>query len=142
MTRQRLASGFLRASGLLMMLLGVIHLIATPHITHLLDGMTASSRAFAAGPTTLNHVLVGVLLLPLGFATWTAAAADSLAHAWAKRILTANTLAFLALPIAVLICMRQPEYYQAPLFVGAVVLTIATSLLVAFATWVGISSEP
>lgn len=142
MTRRRLASRLLGASGLIMMLLGVVHLIATPHILQLLDGLSASERTFAAGPTLLNHVLVGVLLLPLGFATWVAASERFLAESWAKRILAANALTFLVLPVSILIFMRQPEYYQSPLFISGVALTTVAALLVAWAAWVGISSKP
>ena len=77
MTRRRLASRVLRTAGIVLVLLGVVHLAATPHIPHLLDSMPAAARQIAVGPTVLNHVLVGVLLLPLGLSTWLAAARGS-----------------------------------------------------------------
>jgi hypothetical protein len=71
MSLRGLARGALRVAGVVLMALGVVHLIATPHI--LLDAMPKKARDFAVGPTLLNHVLVGILLLPLGFSTWLAA---------------------------------------------------------------------
>ena len=65
MTRRGLAGLFLRAAGAGVILLGFVHLAATPHIPQLLESMPESARRLAAGPTLLNHVLVGVLLLPL-----------------------------------------------------------------------------
>jgi cytochrome c biogenesis protein CcdA len=68
---RRLAIGLLRIAGILLIALGVIHLAATPHLPHLLDGMRSSENyRLALGPTLLNHVLVGFLLVPLGYSTW------------------------------------------------------------------------
>ena len=141
MTRRRLARGFLRASGIVLILLGVVHLLATPHIPQLLNDMPAKARDFAVGPTLLNHVLVGILLLPLGFTTWLAAAEDHLRDPLARRILIGNSLTVLALPVAVLLLMRQPQYYQSPLFVAGVVLTALTAVLMAAAAWVAGSTK-
>jgi hypothetical protein len=123
------------------MVLGCVHLFATPHIPHLLDDMPPKARDFAVGPTLLNHVLAGILLLPLGFATWLAAAEDHLSEPWAKRILVANCLTVLVLPVMVVLLMSQPQYYQSPLFMGGVVLTALTAVLMAVAAWVAASAK-
>ena len=104
------------------MLLGIVHLLATPNIPQLLDGMPPRAYAHAVGPTVLNHVLVGILLLPLGFSTWIAAARANRSFTWARRILVANALTVFTFPVALVILMRRPEYYTAPLFVAAVTL--------------------
>src|SRR5207237_9763939 len=65
-TRVRL----LRWSGVLLILLGIVHLVATPHIATLIQH--SASRASAdrlTPPMLLNHVLVGLLLFPLGYLT-------------------------------------------------------------------------
>src|SRR5438309_11210748 len=58
----------IRGSGVLLILLGIVHLVATPHISSFIRH---SASAEAAGelipPMLLNHVLVGVLLFPLGW---------------------------------------------------------------------------
>ena len=137
MSRRRLASLFLRASGLLMMLLGLVHLAATPHIPALLDGLAPKARAFAVGPTVLNHVLVGVLLLPLGFTAFVAAAERHMGEPWARGLLAAYALTLMTLPAAILVFMRQAAFYQSPLFVAGVALTAVTALLVVLAAWAG-----
>ena len=116
-------------------MLGVVHLAATPHIPRLLDGMPGAARQFALGPTLLNHVLVGVLLLPLGLTTWVAAAELHHGETWAKLIIRANALAVLSLPLTIVIFMRQPEYYRAPLFVVGVALVALMAAAVAIAAW-------
>jgi hypothetical protein len=124
----------LRASGIILVLLGLAHLAATPHIPDLIRGLRGTrDYPWALGPTLLNHVLVGVLLLPLGLSTWLAAGASTITQRWARAILVGNTLAVLALPAALVIFMRAKVYYSAPLFVAGVSLTALAAVLMAMA---------
>lgn len=141
MTGSLHASGFLRASGIVLILLGFVHLLATPHIPRLLDGLPPNARGLAMGATLLNHVLVGILLLPLGFTTWLAAGKDCFREPWAKRVLIANCLTVFSLPVMVVVLMRQPQYYQSPLFLAGVALTAVTAILMAVAVWVVASAK-
>ena len=64
----------LKGSGLLLLLLGIVHLVATPHIAALIRHSASQGVADnLIPPMLLNHILVGVLLLPLGFLTFYAA---------------------------------------------------------------------
>src|ERR1700733_676712 len=72
MRSQQTAAAFLRAVGLLLIVLGLVHLAATPHIPPLLGQSSSPVYQRAVGPTLLNHVLFGILLLPLGYTTWLA----------------------------------------------------------------------
>jgi len=129
-------SSFCVAVGVLLLALGVVHLIATPHIPLLLRGSPRAVYQLAVGPTLLNHVLVGLLLLPLGYTTWLAATAGERGEAWAKHVLALNTLVVLAMPILVAVFMRRPEYYRAPLFLTGVGLVTAISLLMGVAIYI------
>jgi hypothetical protein len=86
---------FLRGVGGLLVALGLVHLAATPHIPALLHGSSREVYQRAVGPTLLNHVLVGILLLPLGYTTWLAAAAAARGEQWARRVLTVNAFGLL-----------------------------------------------
>jgi len=107
------------------MLLGTVHLVASPHIPALLNGSPPIVYAHAVGPTLLNHVLVGILLLALGCTTLLAAGSREL---WARRIVLVNAFTTLALPISIVAFMRRPEYYAAPLFVTGVTIAAVVSL--------------
>jgi len=67
---QSIAAPFLRSAGVVLCTLGFVHLAATPHIPGLLNGSPPAVYEQAVGPTLLNHVLVGILLLPIGYTTW------------------------------------------------------------------------
>ena len=53
------------------MVLGMVHLAATSHIHPLLNAMrTTEGYTLARRAALLNHVMTGILLLPLGVSTW------------------------------------------------------------------------
>jgi hypothetical protein len=142
MNLQKMAEGFLRGVGILLLILGVVHLVATPHISGLLNGSPLRVYQGAVGPMLLNHVLVGILLLPLGYTTWLASAARNRGQVWARRVLTVNTMVVLTLPVSVAVFMRQPEYYTAPFFVIGVALVAIISLLMVAATLLSRRKQP
>jgi hypothetical protein len=135
MNAQKIAAQYLRAAGMLFIVLGLVHIAATPHIPGLFRGSPPAVYERAVGPALLNHVLVGVLLLPLGYTTWLAAARKP-NEAWATRTLIANTIAAFILVVSVVVFMRRAEYYTAPLFVIGVGLVVIVSLLMGAATCV------
>jgi hypothetical protein len=57
----------LRTGGGLLLLLGALHLAVTPLIVHLIERATSpEAGSWLAPPMLLNHVVVGILLFPLG----------------------------------------------------------------------------
>jgi hypothetical protein len=137
-----LSAAFLRCAGVLLVVLGVVHSIATPHIADLLNGSPTDVYQRAVGPTLLNHVLVGILLLPLGFTTWLASSAGNRSQRWARQVLILNAIIVLTFPVSIALFMRRAEYYHVPLFLAGVALTAAISLLMVVAVSVLIRNEP
>lgn len=120
----RRASGLLRLTGILLVVLGVVHLAATPfYIGWASAQLRPENAALVAAGMRLNHVLVGVLLLPLGLSTYWAA--RSLNEAWALRQSLVNAIATLCMPI-LLVATMPPESLRAiPFLVAIVVLFLA-----------------
>ena len=133
LTRVRL----LRASGILLMTLGIVHLIATPHIATLIrHAASPASAPWLIPPMLLNHIIVGVLLIALGYLTTYAAPHAADGASWAKVIVRTTALSIATLPIALFGLMGTRYYFDAPLFVLGAALTIivaVTLLIVAFA---------
>src|SRR6202045_1981193 len=125
----------LRGSGVLLILLGIVHLVATPHIATLIRHSSLPGAADElTPPMLLNHILVGLLLFPLGFLTLYAAPSAAAGHAWAQVIVRATAVTVATLPVTLLALMGM-RYFDAPLFVlGAVLVVVAsaTLLLAAF----------
>ena len=125
-TRVRL----LRGSGVLLILLGIVHLVATPHIAALIRHSTSTGTADElVPPMLLNHILVGLLLFPLGYLTFYAAPHAAAGHTWAQVIVRATALTVATLPVTLLALMGL-RYFDAPLFVlGAALVVIASATL-------------
>ncbi len=84
----------------------------------------------------LNHILVGLLLFPLGYLTFYAAPSAAAGHSWAQVIVRATALTLATLPVTLLALMGV-RYFGAPLFLlGAalVALASATLLVAAFSS--------
>jgi hypothetical protein len=127
-TRVRL----LRGSGLLLLLLGIVHLVATPHIAALIRHSVSQSAADnLIPPMLLNHILVGVLLLPLGFLTFYAA---PYSDRWAQVIVRTTALTVATLPLTLLALMGV-RYFDAPLFVVGFLLVVAASVTLLLAAF-------
>jgi hypothetical protein len=132
-TRLRL----LRGAGILLVTLGVVHLVATPHIATLVrDSASPASARWLTPPMLLNHILVGVLLIPLGYLTTYAAPYAVSGASWAQVVVRTTALSVATLPVALFALMGTRYYFAAPLFVLGAALTVivaVTLLVVAFA---------
>jgi hypothetical protein len=133
LTRSRV----LRAAGILLMALGIVHLVATPYIAALVrHSASPTSARWLTPPMLLNHILVGVLLIPLGYLTAYAAPHAVSGASWAQVVVRTTALSVATLPVALFALMGRRYYFDAPLFVLGAVLTVivaVTLLIVAFA---------
>jgi hypothetical protein len=123
----------LRAGGILLVLLGIVHLAATPHISSLIRHSTSAESANQLiPPMLLNHVLVGVLLLPLGCLTLYAAPHSAVGAAWAQVVVRITAITVATLPV-ILLALMGFRYFDAPLFVlgAGLVSAAAVALLLA-----------
>jgi hypothetical protein len=132
-TRLRL----LRGAGILLLALGIVHLLATPHIAALVrHSASPASAQWLTPPMLLNHILVGVLLIPLGYLTAYAAPHAVSGASWAQVVVRTTALSVATLPVALFALMGTRYYLDAPLFVLGAALTVVvavTLLVVAFA---------
>jgi hypothetical protein len=117
----------------LLILLGIVHLVATPHIAALIRHSASPAAADQlTPPMLLNHILVGLLLFPLGYLTIYAAPSAAAGLRWAQVIVRSTALTVATLPVTLLALMGL-RYFDAPLFVlgAALVVAAAATLLVA-----------
>ena len=113
---------------MLLILLGIVHLAATPHIVTLIrHSASTAAAARLTPPMLLNHILVGLLLFPLGYLTVYAAPYSSAGLAWAQAIVRATALTVATLPVTLLALMGV-RYFDAPLFVVGFFLVVAASV--------------
>ena len=132
----RSRSAILRAGGALLVALGALHLAVTPEIARLIQSSTSAKAAvWLTPPMLLNHIVLGVLLFPLGGLTFYAAPYAARGEGWALAVCRTTATAIAFLPVALLVLMGT-RYFGAPLFVLATaILSGACLALLAAAFW-------
>jgi hypothetical protein len=119
----------------LLILLGIVHLVATPHIASLIRHSTSVEAAnMLVPPMLLNHVLVGVLLLPLGWLMLYAARHSAARVAWAQVVVRTTAVTVATLPV-ILLALMGCRYFDAPLFVLGTALVMAAAVALLFAAF-------
>ena len=85
-------------------------------------------------PMLLNHVLVGVLLLPLGWLILYAARHSAARVAWAQVVVRTTAVTVATLPV-ILLALMGFRYFDAPLFVLGAALVTAAAVALLFAAF-------
>jgi hypothetical protein len=123
----RWAPRLTQGTGILLVLLGIIHLIATPFLIGWSSRQLLSDHAaLVIAAMRLNHILAGTLLLPLGVSTFWSGKA--LGQSWGLRLAGLNAVTLLCLPV-LLVTIMPLESLDAPLFRLAILVVIAACLV-------------
>lgn len=83
----------------------------------------------------LNHVVVGILLLPLGALTFIAASHAASGVGWALVVVRLTALAVASLPIALFWLMGARYFEAVPFMVATGIVCLASAALLAAAFW-------
>ena len=126
----------LLTSGLMLAVLGVIHLAVTPLIVRLLkQGLSPDVVAWLTPPMILNHVVVGILLLPLGILTIYAASEAARGVRWALVVTRVVAVTIAALPPTLFALMGTQYFGADPFRVATVIVCAASVTLLLTAFW-------
>ena len=128
----------LRLGGVLLVVLGALHLGVTPFIASMVrDGAQPSAVDWLTPPMLLNHVVVGILLMPLGVLICYAAPHAVAGARWARIVSRTVAVAMATLP-SVLFFLIGTRYFGAmPFRIAATIVTIASMTLLGAAFWPG-----
>jgi hypothetical protein len=129
-------TAILRAGGALLVALGTLHLAVTPYIARLIQGNTSpEAAAWLIPPMLLNHVVVGILLLPLGGLTFYSARYAARGDRWAVAVSRASAGATAALPVVLFVLMGRRYFGAAPFVLATAILSAACLALLIAAFW-------
>ena len=123
--------------GGVLLVVAAIHLLVIPILSRELSrGLTVADFATIWPPFLLNHVVVGILLIPLGVSTVYAGHAVAQHLRWGFRIACLNAVTVLSLP-AVLFAVMPLHYFHAPPFlVASVLVCLAALSMISLLVWV------
>ena len=126
----------LRLSGILLVVLGALHLAVTPLIAQFIHkGAAPDAVDWLTPPMLLNHVVLGILLLPLGSLTFYSARPASAGVAWALTVSRTVALAVVTLPPALLALVGSRYFAAVPFLVAVVIVCVASVTLLVAAFW-------
>jgi hypothetical protein len=125
----------LRLGGALLVVLGALHLAVTPIIAGLISRNATAAEAWLTPPMLLNHVVVGLLLLPLGGLTIYAAPYAARGERWALVVSRATALSVAGLVITVFAFMGTRYFGARPFVAATSIVTLAAVTLLAAAFW-------
>jgi hypothetical protein len=131
----RTRRAILRLGGLLLLFLGALHLAVTPFIARFIRLSAAPDAVeWLLPPMLLDHVVLGILLLPLGGLVFYSARPASEGAAWALTVSRTVSVTVLTLP-PILFALMGGRYFAAQPFLlaaGTVCVASLTLLLAAF----------
>jgi hypothetical protein len=134
--RESLRRVILGSGGVLLILLGILHLAVTPVIAHFVVQSTVpASTRWLLPPMLLNHVVVGLLLLPLGAMVFYAAGPASRGERWALVVSRISAVGVASLPVSLFALMGRQYFAAVPFLVATVIVCLAAATLLATAFW-------
>jgi hypothetical protein len=126
--RHRTVSLVMLVDGVLLIVLGFLHLVATPLVRLSLAGeLTVGTFSGQSAPSLFNHIFIGVLLIPFGLSTLYSAAGVRAGQRWARGIAIVNALGVLAVPFVVA-AVGGIENFSSPVSMMAAVLITVIGL--------------
>lgn len=126
----------LKIGGALLVALGVLHLAVTPIIARFISHSTTPSAGnWLRPPMLLNHVVVGLLLLPLGAITFYAAPHAARGERWALTVSRISAASIALLPVTLFALMGRQYFEAIPFIVATAIVCLACVALLAAAFW-------
>ena len=138
MSRTRIVARTVSVTGVLLLIVAAIHLAVTPTLKKaILDRtLTPQQLLIVQPPFLLNHLVVGILLIPIGFITIYSAPAIRAAERWAWIINFANGLTILSLPIVLALVMPVSDFHALPFLIAAGLITTVGITMTAALWWI------
>jgi hypothetical protein len=125
------ASILLIVCGFTLIVVAAIHLWIAPSLYAWFGRSVRNALPYLGPPFLLNHVVVGVLLIPLGVNTIIAGIGVRAGDRRAWAVACVNGAAVAALPLLLIAIMRGPDYTAPPFLVAETLVTIAAFAILA-----------
>jgi hypothetical protein len=137
MNRTRIVARTVSVTGVLLLIVAAIHLAVTPALKEaILDRvLTPRQLPIVLPPFLLNHLVVGILLIPIGFITIYSASALRAGKHWAWIVNFANALTILSLPIVLALVMPAGHFQALPFLIAASLITIVGITMTTALLW-------
>jgi|SRR6267143_4955536 len=138
MSRTRIVARTVSVTGVLLLVVAAIHLAVTPLLKkEVLDrALTPQQLSIVQPPFLLNHLVVGILLIPIALITIYSAPALRAGERWAWIVNLANGLTILSLPIVLALVMPLSDFQALPFLIAAGLITTVGITMTVALLWI------
>jgi hypothetical protein len=135
MNRRRTLARILALDGLLLLVVAVLYFALTDRATQWLTSILSPSEYSEVAPHfLLNHISIGVLLVPLALTTLCAAWGVKKGQGWSRIVSFINGISLLALPAVFWMSMGS-QYYSFVLSLAAILIVVIGITMLVPAIW-------
>ena len=125
MDRSALAARILKPDGVLLLVVALIHFVATPFAVRFVSRQSTPEAFVQIGPPfLLSFIVVGILLVPIGLSTVYCADSFRRGERWARTICAFNALGVFMLPVALVLTMPARYFRAIPFLVASILVWI------------------
>jgi hypothetical protein len=125
MNRRSIVARILMLDGILLLVVAVIHFAATGLVTRWLTNRLTPDEYLDIGPPfLLNHLTVGILLIPLALTTFYSAWGVKKGQHWSRVVSMINGVCVLALPVLLAWLMGAQYYSSIPFLLASILIVV------------------
>ena len=137
LTKRVIAARVLTGEGILLLVVAAIHLLIVPSVRDVFRQVLSTADFTFAWPAfLLNHVVVGILLIPIGLTTLYCASGVKAGEQWAWSVGLTNAMAILALPFVLVSVMERRYFSATPFLIASILITAVGISMVWPLVWV------
>ncbi len=141
--RHVVVSRLLLVDGVLLIVLAFVHLLETPIISTWLSGeLTAETLAHVSPLFLYNHIVIGILLIPVGVSTLYIAAGIRIGQPFARIIALINAVTVMFLPLITIFIAGTTPFSELPFVIAAAGITIIGISMFIPLLWLGSDNRP
>jgi hypothetical protein len=135
MNRRRTLARILAFDGVLLLVVAALYLALSHRATQWLTSILSPSEySEVAPPFLLNHISIGVLLVPLALTTLCAAWGVKKGQGWSRIVSFINGISLLALPALFWLSMGS-QYYSFVMSLAAMLIVVIGITMLVPAIW-------
>lgn len=134
--RWAIAANTVRAMGVVLLVVAAIHLVVTPVLANALAHSVSDEQwQFLRAPTLINHIVVGVLLVPIGVTLIALTGQLRTGARWAWWLAMVHALAVVSLPIVLVAVVPLALFEARPFLIASVLVTLVAVTLPVVLLW-------
>ena len=122
--------------GVVLLIVAAIHLVVTPLLANVMaERVSEEQWQFLRVPSLINHIVVGVLLIPIGATLIVLAGELRKGSRWAWWLVVVHALAIASLPVVLAAVVPVALFDARPFLIASILVTLVAITLPVVLLW-------